>query len=295
MTTPGEPKDPPAPLPKEGRLYGDVEGVQGYRRNLRHTVPVVDRTTAPPVARPGWFQPQQVESVECRPLFDLLEDTGPEPEISPEEQLRQIHEEGRKEGYTKGLQEAATTVEALVTRYNAALSDLETVREELVTETETDVVNLALLVAREAIRNEPESRRGFTEEMTVHCLKLLRSADQITLRIGPEDLEAIGNLPNAVATENTVVRLIEDPSITLGGVVAECALGRVDATFERRLSDIAQQLLGADAVIRPAIEQELPEPEEPASTISSLSQNETEQEVVTTDPAAAEGDDDAPA
>jgi hypothetical protein len=77
-------------------------------------------------------------------------------------------------------------------------------------------------------------------------------------------------------------------------VVAECALGRVDATFERRLSDIAQQLLGADAVIRPAIEQELPEPEEPASAISELSQNETEK-VVTTDPAAAEGDDDAPA
>jgi len=294
MTTPSEPKDSPAPLPKEGRLYGDVEGVQGYRRNLRHTVPVVDRTTPPPVARPGWFQQQEAESVECRPLFELLEDTGGEPEISPEEQLRQIHEAGRQEGYAKGLAEATTTVEALVTRYNAALSDLETVREELVTATETDVVNLSLLVAREAIRNEPESRRGFTEEMTVHCLKLLRSADQITLRIGPEDLEAILNLPDAVATENTVVRLIEDPSITLGGVVAECALGRVDATFERRLSDIAQQLLGADAVIRPAIEQEFPEPEEPDPQTPDVAQNETGK-VATADPDAAEGDDDAPA
>lgn len=294
MTTPGEPKDPPAPLPKEGRLYGDVEGMQGYRRNLRHTVPVVDRAAAPPVGRPQWFQREEEESVQCRPLFEMLEDTGGEPEISPEEQLRLIHEAGRKEGYVKGLEEAKSAIEALVTRYSGALSDLETLREELVTETEIDVVNLSLLVAREAIRSEPESRRRFTEEMTVHCLKLLRSADRITLRIGPEDLEAIRNLPDAVATESTVVRLIEDPSITLGGVVAECALGRVDATFERRLSDIAQQLLGGEAVIRPAIEQELLEAAGPAPEAPDLSQTATD-EGATAEQDAAEGDDDASA
>ena len=269
MTTPGGPKDTPEPLPKEGRLYGDVEGVQGYRRDLRHTVAVVDRTKSHPVSTHHWLRQQEAESYDCRSLFELLEDTGEEPEISPEEKLRQVHEAGRKAGDAKGVEEASTTVEALVTRYNKALSELETLREVLTSETETDVVNLSLLVAREAIRSEPESRRGFTEEMTTHCLKLLRSADQITLRVGPEDLEAIRKLPDAVATENTVVRLIADPAITLGGVVAECALGRVDATFERRLSDIAQQLLGGEAVIRPTIEQE----EQDAETTPAVSQD----------------------
>ena len=38
---------------------------------------------------------------------------------------------------------------------------------------------------------------------------------------------------------------VEVPTIQVGGVKAECNLGRVDATIQRRLTDIAENLIGA--------------------------------------------------
>jgi len=260
--TSSDKKTPPGPIPAEGRVFGNVEGLPGYRRELRHTIPVVDPENRSEAVPPQWTPQSAVESTSWRPLFEVLGTDLPPP-MTPEEERELAKEEARKEGFAAGFEAARMTVETLLARYEGAIEELELVRERVMADSEVDVVNLALLVAREAIGGEPETRADFTRRMVEHCLSLLRSADRITLRVGPSDLDAIGTIEHQSGNEQRVVRIIEDSSISLGGVVAECSLGRVDATFERRVSDIAVQLLGEDAYSRnESTVNEEPAPEE---------------------------------
>ncbi len=240
------------PLPSGGRIFGNTDDLQGYRKTLRHARALV-QLPGEVQETPNWGKEIEEGS---RPLFEVL---GPDvaAPIDPAEALNRIRDEAKQEGYSAGIQEAKQTVESIIARYQEAILNLEMVRDEILAETETDVVNLALLIAREAVRNESEARVRFTEKMTAHCLGQLRNADKITLRVNATDFETVREKHPEFISEETVVRLVEDPSLALGGVIAECSLGRIDASFDRRITDIAQQLLDEDAVIRPALEREL--------------------------------------
>ena len=124
------------------------------------------------------------------------------------------------------------------------MMQLETLRDEILVETEADLVNLSILIAQQVLCVEHELAREFTERMAEQALKTLRDADQITLKVGPTDLEQVRRRHPEFIGNETVVRLVEDPTIEVGGVVAECNLGRVDARIERRLLEIARQLTG---------------------------------------------------
>ena len=125
------------------------------------------------------------------------------------------------------------------------MMELETVRDEMLVQTEQDLVDLSLLIAEQILAADTEGARDFTLRMTEHVLKLLRDADMITLKVGPKDMEQVKKRHPEMVSDKTVVRLIEDPSIQVGGLIAECNLGRVDATIQRRLTDIAESLIGS--------------------------------------------------
>ena len=63
------------------------------------------------------------------------------------------------------------------------------------------------------------------------------------MRIAPDDVVWLKEKRPDLFSEKSIVHIQEDPSLVLGGVVAECNLGRVDASMERRLTDLAANLL----------------------------------------------------
>ncbi len=241
--TSSDKKTPSVPIPKSGRVFGDVADLPGYRRDLRYAVPVVEPGKGDVVGPTPWTPESSPGAPPWQPLFEVLGGEDPPPP-TPEEQRALIQEEARSEGFDRGFEEARATVETLLARYEDAIDKLDGARKQVLAETEVDVVNLALLIAREAIGAEDTNRSAFTEKMVSHCLGLLRSADKITLRVGSAETEAVRARSQALASERTVVRVIEDAEITLGVVIAECSLGRVDATLERRVRDMGVQLLG---------------------------------------------------
>lgn len=233
-------------LPKEGRIFGDTADLSGYRRALRHARPLV-RKTYDNDPKPGFGD--EIDT-SCRPLFETL-GVGKSTTKNPEKALRLRQQKAQEEGYAAGLAAAQETIATMNSRYQEAIQELKAAQEEIRSVTETDVVNLALLISREAVRNDSSARKHFTEKMVTHCLSQLRSADKITLRVHAEDLNNVKEQYPDLISDETVVRLVADSSLELGGVIAECSLGRVDASFDRRITDIAQNLLDQDSVIRP--------------------------------------------
>ncbi len=217
-----------------------TRGHSAYKDQLRQVRPMVPPTRDSAVAKPRW---QEKIDDGYKPLFEILTCVD-EPKEDPEAELARIRQAAYREGYQEGLQRGGETIQAIVEKYQQSMMELETVRDEILVQTEQDLVDLSLLVAEQVLATDVEAARDFTVRMAEHVLKLLRDADTVTLRVGPKDMEQIQKRHPEMISDKTVVRILEDPTIQVGGVKAECSLGRVDATIQRRLTDIAENLIG---------------------------------------------------
>ena len=217
---------------------------QSYRDKLRQLNPLVAGTRSSKPRKPNWTE--QIETG-WKPLFEVLT-AHDEPIEDPDEELERIRNAAYRDGYTEGLQRGKEAVNQVMQNFHASIAELETFRDRILVETEEELVSLSLLVVQEILQASSESAREFTIKMTEHVLKELREADRITLRVSPTDYQAVMKRHEEMVSDRTVVRIISDPSIAVGGVIADSDLGRVDARIERRLQDVSAQLLGLENV-----------------------------------------------
>ncbi|MEM6732944.1 MAG: FliH/SctL family protein [Myxococcota bacterium] len=141
-------------------------------------------------------------------------------------------------------EEMSREVEEKVETLSRSVVALEAAREKTLRETEGDLVDLALHIAGEVLGISIDERREFTQRMTEHALGLLREADRVVLRVAPEYADELRVHLAARERGTTTVDIVEDPEVKDAGVIAECELGRVDATLSRRLAEAADLLSG---------------------------------------------------
>ena len=151
--------------------------------------------------------------------------------------------EGYDAGYQEGLQSAKKLTNTLMDRYQQAIKTLAECRSQVLAQSQDDMVRLAVHVATQLVMSDMQVRADMTARMITHCVSLLEEADAITVALSPTDLIALREQhPEALAMAH--VSIVEDASITVGGVRARCALGSVDATLQARIRAMAQQMLG---------------------------------------------------
>ena len=215
---------------------------QSYRDRLRELNPLVSGTRTNKPRKPGW-----TENIEAgwKPLFEVLT-AHDEPIEDPDEELERIRNAAYRDGYTEGLQRGKEAVNQVMQNFHGSIAELETFRDRVLVETEEELVSLSLLIAQEVPQSNQDAARDFTMRMTEHVLRELREADRITLRVSPTDYQAVMKRHEEMVSDRTVVRIISDPSVAVGGVIADSDLGRVDARIERRLQDVSAQLLGIE-------------------------------------------------
>ena len=189
------------------------------------------------VLRTPWDAKGAQEAI--RPLAEVLRDTGA---AHHEAEETQEHREGFDKGYQEGLQSAKKLTNTLMDRYQQAIKTLAECRTQVLAQSQDDMVRLAVHVATQLVMSDMRVRTDMTARMISHCVTLLEEADSITVHVSPTDILALREQhPEALAHPR--VKVIEDPSITVGGVRARCALGSVDATLQARIRTMAQQML----------------------------------------------------
>lgn len=179
---------------------------------------------------------------EPRPLASVL---GSAPNTAPTTQLSAADEErarGYREGYEAGVAAAKESAKAGLDRIHASLAGLDALRADVLRQSEQDLLELALELATQALGAESHDRASFTAKMVEHSLALLAEADRITLRLSPGDVAILREQHPGLLDDEGVLEIVEDATMKLGGVVAESALGRVDASLEHRLRELGQQL-----------------------------------------------------
>lgn len=151
-------------------------------------------------------------------------------------------EEGREQGYKEGRGEAERLVENLQRIISSAIER----RNQIIEESETQVINLVLLIAKKVIKVISENQKNVVINNVVQALRKLKSRGEVIIRVNLADLELtsahVGDFLKMVENVKSIT-VLEDSSVDRGGCIIETDFGQIDARISSQLAEIEERIL----------------------------------------------------
>jgi flagellar assembly protein FliH len=163
-------------------------------------------------------------------------------EAAEREAAKKGREEGREEGYKEGVGEA----ERLVGRLHVILDRAMEKRAEILQETESQVVELVLLVAKKVVKVISENQKSVVVQNIQQALRKLKTKSDVIVRVNLADLQlATEHVKDFVQmTENAKkLQIVEDSTVDRGGCVIETDFGEIDARIASQLNELEERIL----------------------------------------------------
>jgi flagellar assembly protein FliH len=196
-----------------------------------------------------WDAPLPVPAQRARALPAGAETTAPVP--GQPQQLAIIEREAFAKGYEQGeragSEAAGQRGEAMLRRLADTLTELTALRATMIRQTETQLVELALAVARRVVHREVALDRNLLIAIARVALDRLGESVQVTVRLHPEEYEATA-AARVAESAGSGVAFVADPRVGRGGCRVESELGMVDAGVDAQIQEIARALLGDEHV-----------------------------------------------
>ena len=174
-----------------------------------------------------------------------------DPEVIQNHQaaLRAIERDAFTKGFATGehagLQAAHERTEAMLQRLTNTIEELLTLRATMIRQTERQMVELALAVARRIIHREVSLDRDLLVAMARVALDRLGESAKVTVRLHPDDYELVG-AARVMKTMGRGVMVLADATVERGGCLVESDVGSLDAGVDSQIHEIARALLVAD-------------------------------------------------
>jgi len=131
----------------------------------------------------------------------------------------------------------------MLRRLSETITELTTLRASMIRQTETQMVELALAVARRVVLREVTLDRNLLMAIVRVALDRLGESARVTVRLHPEEFEATGAARVAEFT-GTDVSFVPDARVGRGGCRVESDMGLLDAGVDAQIQEIARALLG---------------------------------------------------
>jgi flagellar assembly protein FliH len=167
-----------------------------------------------------------------------------------EEQAAQVRDQayqegiarGKDEGYAEGEAEATRLIERLHLILNKAIER----RGAILEETEAQVVQLVLTIAKKVVKIMSDNQRQVVMHNVVQALQKLKHKGDITIRVNTVDVAITTDHAKDLTrrVENVgYVTVLEDTSIEPGGCVIETDFGEIDARIGSQLREIEERIM----------------------------------------------------
>jgi len=187
-----------------------------------------------PVLAPGLEQP---------PARSRESDTGSA--AAADQQIERRALEARQAGYAEGETEGRSTAQAevrpVLERLAQAIEHLAALGPQLRQQAETDVVRLAVAIARRVLRREltidPQAIHGLLKA----ALAQIEVQEVNRVRVHPEH-EATVRACLQSSGPGTRVEIVGDAGLELGAAVFETDRGNLDASVETQIQEIERGL-----------------------------------------------------
>lgn len=156
------------------------------------------------------------------------------------------HQDGYKEGHEQGYLEGQNEVNRLVERVHKIVESVMVRREEILCETEQQIVELVLLMTRKVVKIISENQKTVVLSNVLAALKKIRTRGNITLRVNTEDLKlTTAHVDEFIKRIENVngISVIEDSSVDRGGCIVETDFGAIDARISSQLAELESKIM----------------------------------------------------
>lgn len=167
-------------------------------------------------------------------------------QIQKENIESEAYQKGFEKGTAEGFEKGNAEVNRLINRMHKVLESVMQRREEILQETESQIVELVILMARKVIKILSENQKNIVMANTLAALKKVKTRGKVILRVNIEDLkltsahvkEFIEHVENIEG-----ITILEDSSVEKGGVIVETDFGAIDARISSQLTELENKIL----------------------------------------------------
>jgi flagellar assembly protein FliH len=156
--------------------------------------------------------------------------------------IKESKDLGFSEGYESGKEE----VERIIDRVHVVLTKAIERRNEIIQESEGQLVQLVLQIAKKVVKVLSENQKNIVVNNVVQALRKLKSKADVTIRVNLSDLK--------ITTEHTKeliekfervnsITVMEDATVDPGGCIIETDFGQIDARISSQLREIEEKIL----------------------------------------------------
>lgn len=163
-----------------------------------------------------------------------------------EEGLSRGHDEGFARGHAEGLEAGERAIRDRVAQLERLFDAMAQPLADLDERVEGELVTLALTVAKQLLRRELKSDPGQVVAVVREAIGALPSAEgRIHVHLHPEDAGLVREALHLDDMERPW-RIVEEPSMSRGGVRIVTPTSRIDASLEARLNAVIASVWGGE-------------------------------------------------
>ncbi len=171
-----------------------------------------------------------------------------------EEEARAAREAEKKAGYDEGFssgredgfKEGSVEAGRLIDRLHTIIGRVMDRRQEILTETEQQIVDLVLLMTRKVVKVISENQKSVVVANILQALKKVKGRGNVTIRVNMRDVELASNhIKDFISAVENVsgITVVEDSSVDKGGCIVETDFGAIDARIMNQLNELEQKVL----------------------------------------------------
>ena len=154
------------------------------------------------------------------------------------------YDSGRETGYQEGQGE----VRRLIDRLGTILGHSVDIREQIIRESEKQMVELILIIARKVIKDEIVERKEVVINNIREAMSRIKERDRIDIRVNFADLELTTSHKNEIIKmmeSLKKVNIYEDTRVDRGGVIIETDVGAIDARISSQITELEKAVRDA--------------------------------------------------
>ncbi len=159
---------------------------------------------------------------------------------------KKAHQEGFNRGREEGFKEGEIEVNRLTDRLQTIITKTMDRRQEILSETEQQIVDLVLLMTRKVVKVISENQRNVVVSNIVHALRKVKGRGDVTIRVNLADVGMTSeHTKNFISAAENIknITVVEDSTVDKGGCIIETDFGAVDARIASQLSELEQKIL----------------------------------------------------
>lgn len=169
-----------------------------------------------------------------------------EAEAERDKSKRDARAEGFDQGHSEGYEKGVAEVDRLVERMHKMIEAVMQRREEILQDTESQIIELVILISRKVIKILSENQKNVIMANTVAALKKVKARGNVTLRVNFDDVKlTTAHIDEFIQHVENVkgITVLEDTSVEKGGCIVETDFGAIDARISSQLTELENKII----------------------------------------------------